>query len=352
LEKKRTAAEEEAGYLRSVLDKKNPDLKGTQGERIRELELQLQETLADYTELQSKVSQWAKTSKKNQEGRIIAESAQKILEEEKKVLQKNLSMAMRSSSRKGSVEGNSREFEQQVLRLENKLGDKNNEIEDLKSQLDSFRADFDHAQAEKQDLSRKLDKLRKENQSLQDRMASQNEFQNLSKRISVTPSNEAKMLQHELKVMEQRYNSLVEEKQRLESANRELTNELESNEDIIRNLNEKMHDQEEYIHTVGQLRIENGKLQKIANTATERLQQKQLNIEMLQAHLDRVTAQLGPLQQSADDFEDLKDSLELERSANQELAEKLQQYAEQSMEYQEKIRELSKGNPKRQSVVF
>ena len=98
LEKKRTAAEEEAAYLRTVVDPKNVDLSSVQNQRIRELENQLAETVQDYSVLQSKVSQWARASKRNQEGRIAAEAIQKVLEEENSTLKAKVDTASSSET--------------------------------------------------------------------------------------------------------------------------------------------------------------------------------------------------------------------------------------------------------------
>ena len=86
LSKKRLIAEEEASFLKTVIEmnRKYPgqSTRLLENQRIVDLQLQLKETTDDLIKVQSKVKQWAQASKKNQEGRILAESCKKTIEEE------------------------------------------------------------------------------------------------------------------------------------------------------------------------------------------------------------------------------------------------------------------------------
>ncbi|EGF78656.1 hypothetical protein BATDEDRAFT_26518 [Batrachochytrium dendrobatidis JAM81] len=86
LGKKHTLTEDEAAYLRSLVDARRKTPGGSTSEmesrRVAELENSLRETSSDLTKVQAKVRQWAKASKHNQEGRILAEACQKTTMQE------------------------------------------------------------------------------------------------------------------------------------------------------------------------------------------------------------------------------------------------------------------------------
>ena len=352
LERKRLAAVDEAQYLSSILYKK--DIKGPQMERVKELESQLKENLNEFTELQAKVSQWAKTSKKNQEGRIIAEAQQKVLEEEAINLQKRLKQAVQAGRRQSANNSINEDVQQHINELEENLVDASNLYDDLKNEFDAMQIALKKETNEKEDYQRRCETLKIKNASLENQLQSQSEFKTLTRQPITTSSSigsnlpdNAKRIHHDYQVLEQKYQELNFENLDLKSSNESLKEQMEQMEAKFKEMAQKFEEQEETMHTIGELRLENQKLKQLAASAEGRLNSKQLAVEMLQKHVEMAQNKIGPLQDAADDLEDIKDELELEKQANQELLVKMREYSDENQMYQAKIVDLMQNRTRK-----
>ena len=370
LERKRVAAIEEAAYLSSILYKK--DIKNAQTARIKELEAQLKDNLNEFTELQAKVSQWAKTSKKNQEGRIVAEAQQKVLEEEAINLQKRLKQAVQAGRRQSAANtlGNSGQTKQalnedvqyHINELEENLVDATNAYEDLKADFEAIQVNLKRETTEKEDLMRKCETLQIKNQSLENQLQSQVEFKSLTRppialknEPSANSDSNTKRLHHDYQVLEQKYQEVNFENLILRDDNENLRKQMDEAKEATKKMQEVFQEQEETMHTIGALRLENQKLKQLSAKAESRLNSKQLAVEMLQKHVEMAQTKLGPLQDAADDLDDIKDELEKEKIANQELLAKMREYSDENQMYQEKIVALMQNRTRknnRTSLVY
>ncbi|KAJ3369448.1 26S proteasome non-ATPase regulatory subunit 12 [Kappamyces sp. JEL0680] len=370
LEKKRTKAEEEAAYLRTIVDPKRVDLSTVQGQRIHELETQLNETVQDYTILQSKVSQWARASKRNQEGRISAEAVQKVLEEECAVLKAKLESASTSESSlrlqlnnmTESLRGNpSGDRDLQFVTMQTMLSTSQLQIQELEQTLQETKTALENADrqhdeevaelsSKRLELTEMVESLRIRNQELEESVGSKNEYQEIIKKRSsrqfmsdarsvlpTSPVGRDTALEREYQFLQDKYSTLEQENSDLKIVEQELRQDLENAEKKFLKLKATLEDQEELLYTIKQTEADKKTLQAAYDTALDKIQQKQLAIEMLQKNMDRARDKMEPLQKTVEDMDDLQDALAEERYAKEELQDKLQQLEADNLAQQQKI---------------
>lgn len=363
MEKKRTAAEEEAAYLRTIIDPKLKDPTSPQVMRIKELEKQLNETIQDYTTLQSKVSQWARASKRNQESRVAAESVQQVLEEENELLKAQL-----------SGKGIERPRISQLL-APSSLDD-NERIKELEEQLTVARtahlnaerqadAEIDSLERKQVDLIDTIESLRIKNQELQDTIGSKNEYQDIIKKRSsmlldvkpvAAPMRNAGDLDvnREYKFLKDKYSLLEQENDELRDSEKDLLRRLDLANKNYEKAMEQLEDQEELEYTVKEMEADKKTLQDAYNIALDKVQQKTLAIEMLQKNVDRARERMEPLQKSVEALDDLQDLLEQERYVKEELQDRITVLEEDAEAQQQKILNLMEqlGNKETLPEVF
>ncbi|KAJ3260003.1 hypothetical protein HK103_001513 [Boothiomyces macroporosus] len=353
LEKKRTVAEEEAAYLRTLTDR-NADVKTLEGERIKELEVQLKKTVEDYTVLQSKVSQWARASKRNQEGRIAAEAAQKTLEEDIRALKSEL-------KKKGSGD---KSHEKQIVALQQTLSDTRNQLQVMEDNLNDAYTTIDQLETESISMQEKLtaeyarlDELNEtaENyrikcEELQSELAAQSEYAEIIKKRSSNASTildgpsrsevdelmeKNAFLEGQLKKMTLEHEEVQENHRKLQIAHQELQYNFETaakkNEKLTQKLGpEAIAQEEEYMKRMAELEAAN-------NFAIERQQQAEVDIINLKRALALTKSQTPS-------FQELKEKLQEEGSVRQELQEKLDKALAEKEELIKKLEENAKAS--------
>ena len=361
LDKKRTAAEEEVAYLKTIANPNTPKLDAVQAERIKELESQLGETIQDFTVLQSKVSQWARASKRNQEGRISAEAVQKVLEEENANLKARLDAANASeatlrlqlTSYSESLKESGGDKDAQFLSM---LSTSQMQIEDLEKQLYESRSALEISErmhekeltqfgAKRVVLAEEVENLRLRNQELEELVGSKNEYQDiLKKRAStqlmavskhnssssfsnsllkpanadnVAPSNSVVSRDttndRDLRFLQEKVSDLEEEVARLVQTEKKLRQEKEESVKKYQKLQQSIGDQEDILASLKQAQDDNRTLQSAYDDALDKIQQKQISVEMLQKNMDKARERLEPYQKSMEDLDDLQDQLAEER---------------------------------------
>ena len=340
LDKKRTVAEEEAAYLRTIIDPQLKDPSALQTMRVKELEKQLNETIQDYTTLQSKVSQWARSSKRNQEGRISAEAVQKVLEEENEALKAQL-------AGKGP-DGAS------VIRAFSSV-DESKRIKELQEQLANYErqadTEIDTLESKQVELLDTIEALRIKNQELQDVIGSQNEYQSIIKKRTSSLLPDRKLptpvknvgtldINRKYKFLKDKFTLLEQEKNELLESEKILLKQLEVANKNYEKAMEKLEDQEEMQYAMKELETDKKTLQDAYNIALDKVQQKTLAIEMLQRNVDKTRDRMEPLQKSVEALDDLQDLLEQERYAKEELQDHIVSLEEDCKEQQKKILEL------------
>ena len=121
MSQKQTLLEEEIVYLRTIAN--HPDSKETAAnQRFKDLEFNYRAALTDLTALQQSVKTWTKVSEKNQEARIQAEAAQKVLQEELKQTQGNV------------------ESKQKIALLEKRLEEYDEMMQDAYAEVETLEA--------------------------------------------------------------------------------------------------------------------------------------------------------------------------------------------------------------------
>jgi chromosome segregation ATPase len=368
LEKKRTVAEEEAAYLRSLIDTGKTNSSVIHSERVRELENQLQEILKDYTTLQSKVSQWARNSKRHQEGRIAAEASQRVLEEEIKTKTDELSVVKNSEAllkdqlevfqaigtgddRSASLQKSVIRYQTQVKLLEEKLSESNQSLNSLQADLSTVQSQYEEELQKRIELQNANEIVTIQNKELQEKLNSQDAFSTLSRKRSSfiladnglpsEHSREAKILNHELEVVKQTYEDLQKEHQQLSQSHQESVRQLELSRQKFFAVEEALKEQELLMNNMEELVTEKESLQKELAEAHKKITQKQLSIEMLEKHVSIAKNRLAPLQKAAEDFEDVKDELEDLKLHSYDLEEKVEQLKTQVLEYKRLNQQLN-----------
>ncbi|KAJ3273910.1 hypothetical protein HDV01_003741 [Terramyces sp. JEL0728] len=356
LEKKRTVAEEEAAYLRTLTDR-NADVGSLESERINELEAQLKNTVEDYTVLQSKVSQWARASKRNQEGRIAAEAAQKTLEEDIRALKSEL-------RKKGSGDKN---LEKQMVVLEQTLGDTRNQLQVMEDNLNDAYTTIDQLETESiamqekitaeyarlDELNETADSYRMRCEELEGELAAQNEYAEIIKKRASNASTildgptrseidelmeKNAFLEEQLKRVAMEHEDVQETHRKLQISNQELQYNYEmaskKNEKLAHKLGpEAVAQEEEYMKRVTELEAAN-------NFAIERQQQAEVDIINLKKALALTKSQTPS-------FQDLKETLQDEKNANSALKENLDKALVANAELVKKLENMGPINGSR-----
>lgn len=365
LEKKRTAAEEEAQYLRTIIDPKIVDPTSVQTQRISELEGQLSETIQDFTVLQSKVAQWARASKRNQEGRISAEAIQKVLEQDRSSMKTRLNTSKASEAVlrsqmagiAGSIEGGTdasvltllTASQTQIQSLEEQLIESQTEVLDLER---NHEAELVLVGVGRAEMMEAMEELRVRNIELSDSVGAKNEYQDIIKNrssnlfmnmASAQPltSLSSKDLDREFKLLMDKYETMETENGRLEGVEKGLLLQIEDHEKTYEKLERTVEDQEELLNTVKQVKADKKTLQAAYDAALDKIQQKQISIEMLQVNMDRARDRLEPYQKSMEDLDDLQDTLQGERAEMEVMRERLLELEADCIAQQDKIISLS-----------
>jgi chromosome segregation ATPase len=371
LEKKRTVAEEEAAYLRTLIEngnKVNPAV--LQNERVKELEVQLEEILKDYTTLQTKVSQWARNSKRHQEGRITAESCQRVLEEEVKSLTEQVNDLQKSEillkdqikifqtigsgdAQVVNLQNSLVEAQMQIRDLEQRLNDANFDLDAFQGDFGSLQSRYDQELQKRIELQNSNETLIIQNQELQDKLNAQSEFSSLSrKRSSFVPpdrslsfdkNRETQILNHELEAIKQSYGKLQQDHRTLQQTHQEAMRQLELSRQKFFAVEEAMKEQELLVNNIEEMTQERKSLQKQLEDAHDKLKQKQLSIEMLEKHVSNAKNRMAPLQKAAEDYDDLQDEFEALKNHNEDLLEQTQQLKSQLLSYERRVQQLEEN---------
>jgi chromosome segregation ATPase len=369
----RTTAEEESAYLRSIMDPNNHNLSASQSQRIDELENQLHETLGNYTTLQAKVSQWARASKRNQEGRVAAESIQSVLQEDNQNLQLQLEEAIQIETATrlkyenlndtvdnydgtmddASVNAAMRTAQNRIKGLENNLNQNYLKMENLEKENRRLNRIAEKESEEKKKYRKTIDGLEKENRDLSYVLSSGKELANVQRKSAFlefrnanpdqnsATKKESLRIEHELSVTMERLNHGQDDYTRLTKTYQETLSELEETKTKNEKLETIIEENGDVIQKLNHVMADKKVLQGTLDNYAHKMQQKQLSIEMLEKHLSSAKERLVVMDQQAEDSEDLKYLLEDEKIFNLELQKKVQNLTLQSYANQDKIKELS-----------
>ncbi|KAL5038800.1 hypothetical protein BDV3_002014 [Batrachochytrium dendrobatidis] len=181
LGKKHTLTEDEAAYLRSLVDARRKTPGGSTSEmesrRVAELENSLRETSSDLTKVQAKVRQWAKASKHNQEGRILAEACQKTTMQELAQVRIQLEKSKESEAILRKRLEDTRKTQSQhadlmprVMEQEKSLDAKEAQIGNLQVSLTAAQNRISDFEQTMQDAYVTVDALEQETTTLQDQL--------------------------------------------------------------------------------------------------------------------------------------------------------------------------------------
>ncbi|KAJ2998753.1 hypothetical protein HDV02_004100 [Globomyces sp. JEL0801] len=394
LERKRTIAEEKAAYLKSFLDPKNPDHSGFQAQRIEELEAQLNDTTEDFTSLQAKVSQWATTSKRNQEGRIAAEAAQKALEAEKAALNSKLQQCTlketslldeidqlhnqrkstdnESEKQLSSLQKTLLASQARISVLEKNLGEANSIIETLENENLHIQNELNLESARRMELFNVAEELKIKNSEYEESAAAKKEFSNIIKRSSMLPSggvdvakslslsntetekygfdpNRLKLENDELRnnvlQLENDLDILKETNRHLQTSNQELQLNLETLEKQNQNIVKRQSQIDPDL--VQELEAAKRYAEESYSNVLRNLEEAELMLEDSENDLLLARERIAFLENSKPaevKHSSLELALEEERVTNQELSLQLQQYANQIRFYQQEAAKKSDDN--------
>ncbi|KAJ1565402.1 hypothetical protein HK405_012438, partial [Cladochytrium tenue] len=253
-ERLRESAQEEAQYLQSLLqslsnggDGRGPDI---ERQRMIQLETSLKAAQNEISTLQSKVSLWARASKKNQEARIQAEACQRNLESEAATL-RGLVAQSKDSEEKQRQRANTMEAEVYQLRQSTQLKQKtmldtdtlrlrNRELEvRLSEQGERLKASENVMEAARQRISEfektmqdaygAVERLEQDNDSLRADVKSRDarikELLDRLETLQTASDSGTRRLAENLQDTESRSAELSERVERLDVALREMTRE-------------------------------------------------------------------------------------------------------------------------------
>ncbi|KAJ1341333.1 hypothetical protein BSLG_004063 [Batrachochytrium salamandrivorans] len=181
LGKKHTLAEDEVTYLKSIIDARRRNPTGStsdlEARRINDLEASLRETSDDLSKVQAKVKQWAKASKRNQEGRIIAEACQNTAEHE---LSQVLTQLSKSKETEDTIRKRLDEARQtqaphsnsspRALELERAVDEKDQHISTLEASLATAQHRIEGFELTMQEAYTTVDALELETTTLHDQL--------------------------------------------------------------------------------------------------------------------------------------------------------------------------------------
>lgn len=360
--------------MKKLNDPNIRDTSGVLNDRVRQLEAELEDTVESYSTLQTKVSQWTRASKRHQEGRIAAESVQKILEDENEELKTKLETclvnekALRSQLDEVATTVRSKgsgNRDSQLVSLDAMLAASKAHVDQLEAKLERAENDFDKIEKEyideldelekkHVDLMEEMEKVKLRNQELENSVGSKNAYDDIirkrasavfentsspAKDISTTssPKNVDSSIHRELAFLKEKYGYLEEENQGLMEAE----HNLQTRYDALAKEHEKilatLEDQEELQLNIKQMVTDKKSLEDAYNIALDKIQQKNLAIEMLQKNVDRTRERMEPLQKSAEVVDDLQEALGEERYKREELEDRLEVLEEDNKAQQAKI---------------
>jgi chromosome segregation ATPase len=369
LEKKRAAAEEEAAHLRSILDSNKLNISEVQSKRITELEDQLQETLNNYASLQTKISQWARASKRNQEGRIAAESVQNILEQDVKTLEQqlaesiqaetaarlkfeNLNDLLKTAGDDGNItalKASLMHAQSRITELEARVNHSNEPKQYAEKRSSKMNILFDQEVKEKMKYQKLAETYEKKNQELVEEYASisrSNSLKSIEDPQKKSKEVPKRVLEHELEAMRERFAALHAEYEDLVKTHGSALDTLEETETKVADLENTIFQNGDLVQRLNVLAIEKKTLQTALDNYERKDQTKQLAIEMLESHIAKAKAKLAPLEKAAEDLEEMKYTLDEERNAKEALEEKSKMLSEQCEKYRVELMEYAKTNRK------
>ena len=218
MEKQWKLAEDEVGFLRSVLTDANVDFqnyklkeiyKDREPSRLEEIQGKLKISQKESSELEKHVQYWTNVSKKSQEAKLVAEASQTVLKKELEELKHNF----KSGSNQKNV----------IDELRVQLQSKEEELlkyADTDLKITKFSSDLEEAYSS-------AEKLERENQSLKDNLEIKEKLIfDLKEQLTLFIDKEESL--NNVSNIEENYKNLLKEKSDLEKEKEVLGNTLDS----------------------------------------------------------------------------------------------------------------------------
>jgi len=206
-------------------------LKDTEKKRTVELEKALRTLQQENSNLDQQVKFWTKSSKTNQESRMIAEAVKDTLESNVKLLQKQLDEALSKNTQDDNI--------QHMIELENQVSAKNNKIQSLESKLATTFAKISEIEVSLEDAYTSLETFEAENEQLKKELeAKEGAVLELRDRVAILAERDPDALEMHHLSDSSLVESIKNDNSKLLSKNQELMMEINRlNEDLI-HLNE------------------------------------------------------------------------------------------------------------------